>query len=55
MVALHNHYDTPSEVAQNERVAQLVIVPFLKADFEVVEELSDTVRGKGGFGSTGTK
>ena len=55
MVALHNHSDAPTEVAAFERVAQLAIVPFLKADFEVVEELSDTVRGAGGFGSTGTK
>lgn len=54
MVALHNHSDLPGVVAPNERVAQLVIVPFLKADFEVVEELSSTVRGVGGFGSTGT-
>jgi dUTP pyrophosphatase len=36
-------------------VAQLAIVPFLKAEFEVVDDLSDTVRGTGGFGSTGTK
>ena len=38
-----------------ERVAQLAIVPFLKAEFEESDELSDTVRGAGGFGSTGTK
>ena len=55
MVALHNHSDVPDEVAAFERVAQLAIVPFLKAEFEVVKELSDTVRGAGGFGSTGTK
>ena len=36
-----------------ERVAQLAIVPFLKAEFELSDELSDTVRGAGGFGSTG--
>lgn len=55
MVALHNHSDSPAEVSAFERVAQLAIVPFLKADFEVVDELSNTVRGEGGFGSTGTK
>ena len=55
MVALHNHTDIPAEVAPGERVAQLAIVPFLKAEFEEAEELTDTVRGAGGFGSTGTK
>jgi dUTP pyrophosphatase len=55
MVALHNHSEIPAEVAAGERVAQLAIVPFLKAEFEVVDELSDTVRGEGGFGSTGRK
>ena len=55
MVALHNHSNTTAEVAPCERVAQLAIVPFLKAEFDVVDELSSTVRGEGGFGSTGTK
>ena len=55
MVALHNHSDVPAEVAAGERIAQLAIVPFLKAEFSVVDELSDTVRGEGGFGSTGRK
>ena len=55
MVALHNHSDKDAVVEGGERVAQLCIVPFLKAEFEVAEELSDTVRGGGGFGSTGTK
>ena len=55
MVALHNHSDAPVTVEGGERVAQLCIVPFLKADFEFSESLSDTVRGAGGFGSTGTK
>ena len=54
MVALHNHTDVIAEVAPCERVAQLAIVPFLKAEFQVVDELSSTVRGAGGFGSTGT-
>ena len=55
MVALHNHTDLPQTVEAGERVAQLAILPFLKAEFEVAEELSETVRGEGGFGSTGKK
>ena len=55
MVALHNHTDKTATVDAGERVAQLAIVPFLKAEYEEAEELSDTVRGAGGFGSTGTK
>ena len=55
MVALHNHSTEAQAVAVGERIAQMVIAPFLKADFEVVDELSDTARGEGGFGSTGTK
>ena len=55
MVALHNHSNIPQTVAGGERVAQLVVAPFLKAEFEEEEELSSTVRGVGGFGSTGTK
>ncbi len=54
MVSLHNHSDKPQTVEAGERVAQLVIAPFLKAEFEEADELSDTVRGEGGFGSTGT-
>ena len=55
MVALHNHSDIAQTVSVGERVAQLVIAPYYTADFEEVSELSDTVRGEGGFGSTGTK
>ena len=55
MVALHNHTDEPREVEGGERIAQLVIVPFIQGSFETVEELSDTERGEGGFGSTGKK
>ena len=53
MVALHNHSDKAETVAVGERIAQLVIAPYYTADFEECEELSDTVRGEGGFGSTG--
>ena len=55
MVALHNHSIQPQAVAPLERIAQLVVTPFLKVEFDVCEELSDTVRGTGGFGSTGAK
>ncbi len=55
MVSLHNHTNAPQSVEPFERVAQMVIAPFLKADFIEADELSDTVRGTGGFGSTGTK
>ena len=55
MVALHNHSNTEQKIAQGERIAQLVVTPFLKATFEESETLSSTVRGSGGFGSTGTK
>ena len=55
MVALHNHGITPQTVENGERIAQIAIVPFLKAEFFECDELSDTVRGVGGFGSTGRK
>ena len=55
MVALHNHSSEAQAVLSGERIAQMVIAPFLKAEFCEVESLSDTQRGSGGFGSTGTK
>lgn len=55
MVALHNHSAVDAVVSDGERVAQLVIAPFLAVKFNETQELSDTVRGDGGFGSTGTK
>lgn len=55
MVALHNHSNEIQTIAANERVAQIVIAPYLAVDFTEVEDLSDTLRGEGGFGSTGTK
>ena len=54
MVSLHNHSDAVQEIADGERIAQLVITPFLRAEFTETDELSDTVRGEGGFGSTGS-
>ena len=55
MVALHNHSGVEQRVAPRERIAQLVIAPFLKGEFFEAETLSDTARGEGGFGSTGRK
>ena len=55
MVALHNHSDEPRVVEKGERIAQLVIAPYYTANFIQTDELSDTVRGEGGFGSTGVK
>ncbi len=55
MVALHNHGTQPQTVEAGERIAQMVIAPFVYANYIEAEELSDTVRGEGGFGSTGTK
>ncbi|MDO5126426.1 MAG: dUTP diphosphatase [Eubacteriales bacterium] len=54
MVALHNHSSIATTIEPNERIAQLVIAPFLAASFREVNELPDTVRGTGGFGSTGS-
>lgn len=55
MVALHNHGGEPQTIGHGERVAQLVVTPFLPARYEEADELSETVRGAGGFGSTGTR
>lgn len=55
MVALHNHSKETATVENGERIAQMVITPYLMADFVECDELSDTVRGEGGFGSTGRK
>ena len=53
MVALHNHSSVEQSVTKGERIAQMVIAPYITAEFEESEILSDTVRGQGGFGSTG--
>lgn len=52
-VVLLNHSNQPQTIAPGERIAQFVIMPVVRAAFEEVEELSDTDRGAGGFGSTG--
>jgi dUTP pyrophosphatase len=52
-VILVNHGQAPVSFARGDRVAQLVIAPVVQAELELVEDLSDTDRGHGGFGSTG--
>lgn len=54
MVALHNHGDAPQTIESGDRIAQLVIAPVVTAAFEETDDLDDTDRGAGGFGSTGT-
>lgn len=53
IVALHNDTDKPQTIGSMERIAQLVIMPYLPFEFEEATELSDTKRGINGFGSTG--
>ena len=52
-VVLHNHGSQPQTIACGERIAQMLITPVLTPAYEAVEELSDTARNTGGFGSTG--
>ena len=53
MVLLINLGEEDFEIKKGERIAQAVIAPVIQAQFVEVDELSDTKRGKGGFGSTG--
>lgn len=53
-VIMHNTSDTDYTINKYDRIAQLVIVPFVHAHFTPVESLDDTQRGLGGFGSTGS-
>lgn len=53
IVAVHNDSDEPRWIEPGERIAQLVLLPYIPMTFEEVDELSDTKRGAGGFGSTG--
>lgn len=53
LIFLHNHSREDAQIQPGERVAQLVVTPFLEVEFEEAEELSQTQRGAGGFGSTG--
>ena len=52
-VILFNHGDKEFVVNNNERIAQMILAPILKVDFEEVDNLPETLRGSGGFGSTG--
>ena len=52
-IILFNHGENEFIVNNQDRVAQMVLAPIIKATFEEVEELPETIRGEGGFGSTG--
>lgn len=54
-VALHNHGKEAQTVEKGERIAQMVIAPYLSVNYEEADALSETERGEGGFGSTGRK
>lgn len=53
IVALHNHGTVPQTVTHHERIAQMVITPVLTPGYAICDDLDETVRGQGGFGSTG--
>ncbi len=53
MIALHNHSDIPRSVNPGDRIAQFLLMPIAVADITETEDLDGTVRGAGGFGSTG--
>lgn len=55
LVALHNHSNEAQTIQPNDRIAQIVFTPYVKGHFNVVNNLSDTKRGEGGFGSTGNR
>ena len=55
LIALHNHSDAVRTVEPGDRIAQLILTPYLTADFQLAEDLTETDRGAGGFGSTGGK
>ena len=55
IVALYNDSDKEQTIEPGERIAQLILIPYLTAEFEQVAELDETARGEGGFGSTGAK
>ena len=55
IVALHNDTSIPQIIKPQERIAQMVLLPYISMEFNEVEMLSETVRGNGGFGSSGTR
>jgi dUTP pyrophosphatase len=54
IVALHNDTDSPQSIKNGERIAQLIVLPYIAVTFEETDTLISTERGEGGFGSTGT-
>ena len=52
-MVVYNHGDKTFEVKNNDRIAQMILMPILKINLEETDDLPDTVRGSGGFGSTG--
>lgn len=55
MISLHNHSNQDAVIENGERIAQLVVIPYVPCELQEVEELNETERGAGGFGSTGSK
>ena len=55
MVALYNHSNESLEISHGDRIAQLVLTPYITASFIETDILEDSKRGEGGFGSTGRK
>ena len=53
IVALHNDTDEVQSIEPQERIAQMILLPFVEMSFNEVDELSDTVRGESGFGDSG--
>ena len=54
-IILFNHGNKDFIINNGDRIAQMILVPILKMEFEEVDSLPDTIRGQGGFGSTGKK
>ena len=55
LVPMHNDTDLPQTIQRGERICQLIILPYVTADFQLSDSLNETERGEGGFGSTGIK
>ena len=53
IVAIHNDTDEEKVIAPHERIAQMVLMPYFSMDFTVVDSLTETERGAGGFGDSG--
>lgn len=54
IVPMHNDTDEVMTIVSGERIAQLIVMPFVGIEFNIVDELTETKRGDGGFGSTGS-